>query len=113
MVCAIHCAFLPVILTMSALGGLQWMADPVIELSFLTLSVGIAVLALMKNARKHKHIRLAIQTIAIGFCLVIASRFVHPENLHHGLTALGGIVIASGHILNWRLAKSSECCVEH
>jgi uncharacterized membrane protein len=113
MACALHCSLLPFILTVSTLGGLKWLANPWIEVLFITLSVVIATIALGRNFRKHKHIMRAIQVVAVGFALLIASRFFEG-NPEHVLSALGGIVIATGHILNWRLARTSPCCrTEH
>ena len=113
MLCAVHCAFLPILLTVSTLGGLEWLSSPVLEVGFIIASIAIATFALGRNFRKHKHIRLAIQVVAVGFTLVLISRFMPHGNAHHILSAIGGITIAGGHILNWRLARKSECCTTH
>ena len=113
MLCAIHCAALPVILTLGATGGLNWLESPVLEIFFIVTSIVIAVFALGRNFRKHKHIRLAIQVVAAGFALIIVSRLMPHGDLHHILSAIGGVTIAAGHILNWHLAKTSPCCNEH
>ena len=110
--CAVHCAFLPVMFTISALGGLAWLASPVIELSFILTSVVIAGFALGRNFRRHKHIRLAIQVVAAGFALLLTAHFMHG-NWHNWLSAAGGFTIAGGHLLNWHLARKSPCCETH
>ena len=112
MLCAIHCAFLPVMFTLSALGGLAWLSSPWIETTFVFSSVVIAGFALGRNFRKHKHIRLAIQVVAVGFTMLILAHFLHGD-YHHWLSAAGGLTIAGGHLLNWYLARKSPCCETH
>lgn len=111
MVCAIHCSLLPFVLTFSTLGGMQWLAEPWIEISFIVLSIAIATVALGRNFRKHRHIRRAIQVVAAGFALLIVSRFLNGD-IEHTIAAVGGLTIACGHILNWQLARTSPCCRE-
>lgn len=111
-ICAVHCAALPLVFTMGMLGGLEWLASPWIEITFIFLSIGIATFALGRNFRKHKHIRRAVQVVALGFALIIGSRFMHGD-MHHILTAAGGLIVAAGHVLNWQLARKSECCQTH
>jgi hypothetical protein len=113
MACAVHCAFLPVLLTVSTFGGLKWLSSPVLEIGFIILSLAVAVFALGRNFRKHKHIQRAIQVVAIGFTLILISRFMDHGTAHHILSAIGGVTIATGHILNWHLARKSPCCETH
>lgn len=110
--CAVHCAFLPIILTVSTFGGLKWLSSPVVEVGFIIASLVIATVALGRNFRKHKHIQLAIKVVVAGFALILISRFTHGD-MHHILSAIGGMTIAGGHILNWRLARKSPCCETH
>ena len=78
----------------------------------ILMSIAIAVFALGRNFRRHKHIQRAIKVVTLGFALILISRFMHG-NAHHILSAIGGITIAGGHILNWHLAKKSPCCEVH
>ena len=112
MVCAVHCAFLPILLTVSAFGGLTWLHEPWIEITFILMSVAVATFALGRNFRRHKHIRTAIQVVAVGFALILISR-VMPGEAHHFVSAAGGVTVAFGHILNWQQARKSPCCTTH
>ena len=111
-VCAVHCGLLPVILTFSALSGLAWLANPWVEGTFIVSSIAIAIFALGRNFRRHLHIQRAIQIVAVGFTLIILSRFFEG-NVHGVMAATGGMVVASGHIVNWQLARKSVCCNTH
>ena len=111
-VCAVHCGMLPFVLTFSSLGSIRWLSNPWIELGFIVLSAMIATLAIGQNFRQHKHIRLAIQVVLAGFALILAGHFL-PGSMEYILTALGGATVATGHVLNWRLARKSVCCTNH
>ena len=112
MACAVHCAFLPLLLTVSAFGGLEWLHEPWLEITFIVSSIVIATFALGRNFRKHKHIRTALQIVAVGFTLILLSRVI-PGEAHHVVSAAGGVTIALGHVVNWRQAKKSPCCETH
>jgi len=111
-VCAVHCGLLPVVLTVSALSGLTWLANPWVEGTFILSSIVIAIFALGRNFKRHMHIRMAIQIVAVGFTLIILSRFF-DGSMHGGMAAIGGMTVAAGHIVNWRLARKSVCCTTH
>lgn len=94
------------------MGGLKWLSSPILEVGFIVLSIAVAVFALGRNFRRHKHIQRAIQIVAVGFTLILLSRFL-DGNAHHIVSAIGGVTIAAGHILNWQLARKSPCCEVH
>jgi hypothetical protein len=110
--CAVHCGMLPMILTFSSLSGLKWLGNPWIELSFILLSFCIAAFAITRNFRRHKHIMLAVKVVALGFALIIVAHMVGGI-AEYFIAAAGGVTIAFAHILNWRLARKSECCEHH
>ena len=112
LICAVHCSLLPVILTLSAFSSLTWLSHPWFEGAFIASSIVIATFALGKNFRKHVHIRRSLQIIAAGFVFIILSRIIHGE-AHHYLAAIGGMIIAIGHIYNWRQSRKSACCATH
>jgi len=106
--CAIHCAALPFVLTVGALSNLAWMEHGVVEVIFITLSVIIASWSLLRSYRTHQSLR-AIGIVAAGFGFVIGSRFVEGD-WEHWLTMIGGIIIATAHVVNWRLLVQCKVC---
>ena len=112
MTCAVHCGLLPVILTFSSLSGLRWLAQPWIEVTFILVSFCVALIAIGRNFGKHKHILLAIKVVSAGFALILIAHFIGGIT-EYLMAAGGGVTIAYGHILNWRLARKSECCTQH
>ncbi|NUO00323.1 MAG: MerC domain-containing protein [Saprospiraceae bacterium] len=110
MLCAIHCAALPFVLTVGALSNLAWLEHGLVEVIFITLSIIIASWSLIRSYFFHHRSMRAVYIAIAGFSVIIASRFVEGD-WEHWLTMAGGIIIAIAHTVNWRLL--SECKVCH
>ncbi len=105
MLCAVHCLALPFIVTFGALSGLSWMENHAIESCFIFFSILFASLSLIQGYRKQHQQLDAIYVVAIGFLVILASRFV-DGNLHVVLAGIGGCAVALAHLINWRLLKA-------
>lgn len=104
--CAVHCAVVPILLGIGALGGLSWMADHTIEFSFLLVSTVVASFAMYLGYRQGTLSKRTLLFFAIGFCLLLAGRLFPHDHAHiHAeqfiMTACGGLTIAAAHIMNW------------
>jgi hypothetical protein len=105
--CAIHCAAVPFILTMSSLIGLQFLANPWIEYSMIFLSFIIVSLALIHGYRKH-HQKIAPMIMVIaGFLMILSGHISGHEITEAIVTPLGATVVALAHVLNWKYIKNS------
>jgi len=109
MLCAIHCAALPLILTFSALSGLSFLANHAIEFVFLGISAILAVWSLIPSYKHKHHNARPLQIVALGFVFLISSRFLPHGFTEHFMTAIGGFIVAVAHITNWKLSKKCEC----
>ena len=110
--CAIHCAILPFVMTVGLMGGLSWLANPIVENGFIVMSLGLAATSLYPSFKKKHHRLRALKVAGIGFGLLFFSRWVGHGNLLEVVTVvLGGLLIAYAHYINWKLLKtSSSCC---
>jgi len=108
MLCAIHCAALPFLLTMAPLAGLQFLDNHWIEYAIILLSLVIATNSLVGSYRKHHKSFLALGIAIFGFALIGAGQVLEPEWREVVLTASGGAIVAIAHIVNWRLIKQSR-----
>lgn len=100
--CAIHCAAIPVVLSISALGGLNWISDPKVESIFLVASFSIAALTLYYGYRKQTLDKVAVLLFGFGFFLLLSSRLLpHAHGPELIAAILGGLLIASAHIYHW------------
>lgn len=109
MLCAIHCAALPFVLTLGTLSNLAWLEHGLIEVVFITLSIVIASWSLLRSYFLHHRSMQAILLVAAGFAVIIGSRFVNGDG-EHWLTMAGGLIIAAAHTLNWRLLSQCKVC---
>ncbi|NND04823.1 MAG: MerC domain-containing protein [Saprospiraceae bacterium] len=105
-VCAVHCALVPILLAIGALGGLSWMANHTIEFSFLFISVSVAGFAMYLGYRQGTLGKRTLLLFAVGFCLLLVGRMFPHDHTHiHAeqflITASGGLIIAAGHVVNW------------
>ena len=100
--CAIHCAAIPLVISIGIFGGLNWISDPMVELGFLVTSFTIAIMTLINGYRKQTIDRLALGLFGLGFVLLIISRILpHAHGIELVFAILGGLMVASAHIYHW------------
>jgi hypothetical protein len=105
LICAIHCAVVPVLLTVSTWGGLQLLNDPSIELSILCVSTLLALLSILPSyLRIHRKLN-AIVFVCMGFILIGLGRLEVSKVWEILFTTVGAMLVAIAHYLNWWLCK--------
>ena len=102
MLCAIHCALLPFLLSMAPLAGLQFLDNPWIEYSIILISFLIASNALVRGYRLHHRRIVALAIAVVGFIMIGLGHALGIEQLEILLTSIGGVSIAIAHLINWR-----------
>lgn len=108
LLCAIHCAALPFLLSMAPLAGLQFLDNHWIEYTIILLSFFIASNALINGYRKHHKKFLPLTIATSGFLLIGFGQFSQTEWQEILLTSCGGMTIAIAHLINWRYIKKSQ-----
>jgi len=109
--CAIHCALLPLVLTVGMMGGLSWLANPVVENGFIATSLGLAAISLYPSFKKKHQRSKALKIAGLGFGLLFFSRLVgHGDVLEVITVVVGGLLIAYAHYVNWKLLKTLSSC---
>ena len=107
-VCAVHCAAIPFILTLSVFGGLSWISDPLVESGFLVASLSIAAFTLFQGYRKHTIDKTGLILFISGFSFLIFSRLLpHSHGIELLFAIAGGLTIAGAHIYHWISLKST------
>jgi len=101
LLCAIHCAILPFLLSLIPLAGLQFLNNPWIEYIIILLSFCIASVALLNGYLKHHRKLLPLILLTIGFILISTGYFSEIAWAEIIFTASGGIAIAIGHFRNY------------
>ncbi|MEM9721589.1 MAG: MerC domain-containing protein [Bacteroidota bacterium] len=109
--CALHCALLPVLLTLSAFGSLYFLEAPIFEYSFIVLSFGIASFSLVQGYRKHHQRWDALSIAALGFICILLGQFSEGNMWEAIFSAIGGSMVAIAHLINLRLSRLQLCRV--
>ena len=111
LLCAIHCSLLPFVMTIGMLGGLSWLAEPWVEVTFIVLSVVLATMSLYPSYKKQHQNNKALKIAGVGFSLLFISRLVgHGNSIEVVTIVVGGLLIAFAHVVNWQLLKKSQVC---
>jgi hypothetical protein len=115
LLCAIHCAVMPFIITVAPFLGLGLLTRQATEWTLLTASAAFACSSLCLGYGRHRS-RRALAVMAIGLGLLAVSRIAwHMRWGAWGLaaTVAGGLVIAGSHWLNSHLCRACGRCQNH
>lgn len=102
LICAIHCALLPVVLSSGVLSAISWADHVVMDVLFLIASLVIGLYALVKSYRMYNHSILPIVIASVGFVIIGYTILIH-DHTQLVLPASGGILLAIAHYYNYSL----------
>ena len=113
--CAIHCALMPLVVTLLPLLGLSFLASEPVEWALLASSATLGSLSLCLGFRKHRK-RRVFMVLGIALAIMVAGRIFHER--HFGvwgpvLMVIGGLMMMSVHLLNHRLCHACTRCSSH
>lgn len=116
LLCAIHCALMPIVLTLLPLAGLAFLADERVDWALIGISAVLGVSSLCLGYRRHRS-RRALAFLSAGLALLVLGHFL-KEHGQPGLVSAfvlvaGGLTIATAHWINRRLCNSCVRCHEH
>lgn len=112
--CAVHCAALPLVVTLLPLAGLGFLADERVEWALVGASAVLGVTSLCLGYREHRS-RRALAVLAAGLALLAGGRIAESrgllaEPLGVALVVAGGLSIAAAHLVNRALCRSCRDC---
>ncbi|MDF0717480.1 MerC domain-containing protein [Muricauda sp. 334s03] len=107
LICAIHCAAVPIVLSFSSLSSLHFLHNPLIEWSFIGLGVVFVFVSLWPSYRKAHHRSRPLLIAAIGFGLIALGRLDLNEAWEIINTVGGALMVSVAHFVNWKLLRSS------
>lgn len=108
LLCAIHCAALPFLLTLVPLTGLQILSNPWVEYSIIIFSFIIASSSLIHGYRRHHHIIIPLIVVFAGFVLIGMGHSLEGEWPEIVFTPIGATIIAIAHLINWKYVQRSQ-----
>jgi hypothetical protein len=112
LLCAIHCAVLPLVVTLLPLVGLSFLADERTEWVLLGLSALLGVTSLCLGYRAHRR-RRALVVLSIGLALLALGRMSEEREIETfgvPLIVTGGLIVAGAHWINHRLCRACRVC---
>jgi hypothetical protein len=104
LLCAVHCAALPILLTITLFSGLEFLEDESIEAGVLAFSASIAFLSLVPTYVRRKDHRPLLWALS-GFLVIGTGRWIELHYAEHLATALGALLVARAHWMNRKCRK--------
>ena len=115
--CVIHCLFLPVLLILiPPISGLMAIDDEAFHIWLLYAVIPISVIALAMGYLHHRNINVFFVGIICLGTLTLAALLGHDILGEYGeviLTVIGSLIIAFGHIRNYRLRCKTSTLAPH
>jgi hypothetical protein len=103
--CAIHCAAMPLLISVLPLIGMQFMASHLMEGMLLAFGVGFGIYGVMKAYfTQHRDIRPVV-ALALGTSLIVVGFFFAAESVEPYLVSVGALGIAAAQVLNIRSCR--------
>ena len=109
--CAIHCAAMPMIISVLPLIGMQFLASHLLEGVMLAFGVGFGAYGVLRAYfDQHRELRPVV-ALAVGTALIALGFFFAPESMEPFVVSAGAIAIAVAQVLNMRASK--RCAHDH
>ncbi len=109
LICAIHCAVLPLIFTSLPLLGGDIIHNDYFEWGMIALAFIIGIYSLSHGFLKHHRQFFPLVIFCLGFSLLLAKEIFIDLELIFLFPAIALIITA--HFFNYRLCKKSRCTV--
>lgn len=106
LLCAIHCALLPLLLAVLPSLGVGARLNDGFELAFVAFATGLGIFSLVVGYRRHGSVR-ALSLLVPGLLALWAGLVVQPVHgtlvLHALVMTFGGTLVGLAHLANLRL----------
>lgn len=112
LICAIHCAAVPILLSFSSLSSLHFLHNPLIEWSFIGLGILFVFVSLWPSYRKTHRRSRPLLIASFGFILIVLGR-LHFGEIWEAVNTVGGALLVSvAHFVNWKMLRYT-CRYKH
>jgi hypothetical protein len=110
-ICAIHCALLPLVLSSLPFFGINIIHNLVFEWAMIALAFVVGCYSLYHGYIRHHRSLRPVMLFAIGFVFLTAKQFVPDYEKLFLVFAV--LLIITAHYLNYRLCHKSKCNSPH
>lgn len=112
-VCVVHCAALPLLMTLGPVAGAHWLSDHVVHWLLMVFALPLSLVGLWQGFRRHAS-WLVPSIGAMGLGLMAYDLLPEHQEHAHGLTLVGVLIVAAAHLLNIRGIRRHQrahgCC---
>jgi hypothetical protein len=102
LLCAIHCAVVPLVITSLPLVGLGFLANPLVEWSMIILALFVGVYAIGLSYFRTHHKPLPMILLILGFLIIIIGHLFVSGWREGIVVPIGGLLIATAHFFNYK-----------
>lgn len=106
LICAIHCAAIPIVLSFSSLSSLHFLENPYIEWTFIIIGLLFVFMSLWPSYKKTHHQVKPLLIASVGFVFMAIGRLDFTELWETSNTVIGALLVSSAHYFNWKLIKT-------
>ena len=107
--CAVHCLSMPLLIAVLPLIGLGFFATERAELVLITGAIGLAIASLAWGVRLHRSWR-ALLILIVALAFIATSRTAVEGTFEVVFYSVGGVLLASAHLVNRHLCKTCPVC---
>ena len=111
LVCALHCATVPLLLPLLGAWGLGFFSGPAFELGMIALAAALGLFAVAAGFWRHHRQVYPLYLLAVGFLFLgVAKGGLVVDGWEGVLLPAGAVFIAVAHGLNWWLCRACPVC---
>lgn len=103
--CAIHCAAMPMLISILPLVGMQFLASHLLEGGMLAFGVGFGAYGVIRAYLYQHRDKRPVVALVAGAVLITYGFFFAPEALEPYLVSAGALGIAAAQVLNMRSCR--------
>lgn len=108
LICAIHCALFPLLISSLPLLGISFSHNIFFEVGMILAAFVIGSISLWHGYRRHHHRPIPFLLFSAGMILLVINQFNHEAGLWVIIPA--SILIIIAYYLNWRYCRIAKHC---
>ncbi|GAA0529544.1 MerC domain-containing protein [Chitinophaga japonensis] len=110
LICAIHCAVLPLLVTILPLLGLEILENEKLEYGLLAFTLFVGGASLFRGYRYCYHHVRPLLLFALGFLLLLSGHFLAAGHWEPVFISTGALLIITAHTWNLRASRHCKVC---
>jgi hypothetical protein len=110
LICAIHCALLPLLFMVLPLTGMRFFHNEFLDFTLIGVSCIVGYLALLRGYQKHHHKINALLVFSFGFPMLVFGHFFIKNETSIIVITLSVAIIITAHLINWKAVRNKHPC---